>query len=183
MPKAIAFFPQYPPVLAQPTSPLQNHDPGIFKILIDADACPTSIRDILFRTAKRLGVRLIVVANQTMRVPDSGLIQVVTVTDGADVADDRIVEIMEAGDIVITGDIPLAARVVEKQGIAIGTRGELYDEKSVHSRLATRNLMEQFRSAGVETGGPRPMTQKDVQTFANQLDRIVTRRRKGQGQR
>jgi len=145
------------------------------KILIDADACPGAIKEILFRTVKRLNIRLIVVANQTMRVPESELIQVITVTHGADVADDRIIQLMDAKDIVVTGDIPLAARVVEKSGVAIGTRGELYDEASVHGRLATRNLMEQFRSAGVETSGPRPMTQKDVQTFANVLDRTLTR--------
>lgn len=150
-------------------------NPPNLQILIDADACPASIKDILFRTARRLQVRLTVVANQTIRVPESDLIQVITVTDGADVADDRIIQLMQAGDIVVTGDIPLAARVVEKSGIAIGTRGELYDDKSVHGRLATRNLMEQFRSSGIETGGPRPMSQKDVQKFANVLDRTLTR--------
>ena len=159
-------------------NPVSNSSDAL-KILIDADACPASIKDILFRTAKRLQVQVIVVANQTMRVPESSLIQVITVTDGADVADDRIVELMKSGDIVITGDIPLAARVVDQQGVAIGTRGELYDDKNVHGRLATRNLMEQFRSAGVETGGPKPMSKKDVQTFANQLDRILTRKLRG----
>ena len=82
---------------------------------------------------------------------------------------------MEPGQVVITGDIPLAARVVEKEGIAIGTRGELYDDDSVHDRLASRNLMEQFRSAGVETSGPKPQSKKDVQAFANVLDRVLTR--------
>ena len=156
-----------------PSNPASQ--PELLKILIDGDACPKSIKEILFRTAKRLEVPLIVVANQTIRAPESALIRVITVTDGADVADNRIVELMNAGDIVITGDIPLAARVVEKQGVAIGTRGEHYDESSVHGRLATRNLMEQFRSAGVETGGPRPMSSKDVQTFANLLDKTLTR--------
>ncbi len=157
--------------------------PESLKILIDADACPKSIKEILFKTAKRLQVRLIVVANQTMRVPESELFQVYTVTDGADVADDRIVDLMNPGDIVITGDIPLASRVVEKQGVAIGTRGELFDESSVHGRLATRNLMEQFRSAGAETGGPRPMSPKDVQTFANILDKTLTRSLRDQERR
>lgn len=148
------------------------------KILIDADACPVAIKEIIFRTIKRLQIPLIVVANQTMRVPVSDLITVETVPHGADVADNRIVELMVAGDVVITGDIPLAARVVEKQGVAIGTRGQLYDEESVHGRLATRNLMDQIRAAGVETSGPKPLTQKDVQTFANTLDRTLTRLRK-----
>ncbi len=111
-----------------------------------------------------------------MHVPTSDLIQLMTVPQGADVADHEIVEMMEPGDIVVTGDIPLAARVVEKSGIAIGTRGELFDDDSVHGRLASRNLMEQFRSAGVETSGPKPLNPKDVQAFANVLDRTLTRR-------
>ena len=113
-----------------------------------------------------------------MRIPTSDLIKIITVPHGADIADNKIVEMLKAGDIAITGDIPLAARVVEKGGLAIGTRGELYDDESVQSRLASRNLMEQFRSAGMETSGPKPLNQKDVQAFANQLDRIVTRRLK-----
>ena len=98
-----------------------------------------------------------------------------TVPDGADVADNAIVEKMSPGDVVITGDIPLASRVVEQGGIAIGIRGELYDDKSVHGRLASRNLMEQLRSSGLETAGPKPFDQKDAQAFANQLDRTLTR--------
>ena len=145
------------------------------KLLVDADACPVALKEILYKTSRRLNVKLVLVANQTMRIPESELIEVITVTDGADVADDRIVELMKEGDIVVTGDIPLAARVVEKSGIAIGTRGELFDDASVHGRLASRNLMEQFRSAGIETGGPKPLSQKDVQTFANLLDKTLTR--------
>ncbi len=110
-----------------------------------------------------------------MRVPSSDFIRLITVPDGADVADNKIIEMLEPGDIVITGDIPLAARVVEKSGIAIGVRGELFDDSSVHDRLASRNLMEQFRSAGVDTSGPKPLAQKDIQTFANLLDRTLTR--------
>lgn len=149
-----------------------------FRIWIDADACPNAIKDILFRTVKRLNVPLVLVANQSARAPESELIEVITVPYGADIADNLIAERMNPGDIVITGDIPLAARVVEKGGLAIGTRGELYDDKSVHSRLASRNLMEQFRAAGVETSGPKPFHAKDVQSFANQLDRILTKRLK-----
>jgi uncharacterized protein YaiI (UPF0178 family) len=146
-----------------------------FTIWVDADACPVAIKDILYRTARRLNINTVLVANGGMQVPKSNLIRLLTVPQGADVADARIVELMSPGDLVITGDIPLAARVVEKKGLAIGTRGELFDDTSVHARLATRNLMEQFRSAGVETSGPKPLDGKDVQAFANQLDRIVTR--------
>ncbi len=145
------------------------------KLWVDADACPGAIKEILFRVAERLQVQTIVVANQSIGIPQSEFIRRMTVRDGADVADDRIIELMQPGDIVITGDIPLAARVVDKRGIAIGTRGELFDDKSVHGRLAARNLMEQFRAAGMETAGPKPQSQKDVQTFANQLDRTLTR--------
>ncbi|MDG2221773.1 MAG: YaiI/YqxD family protein [Rubripirellula sp.] len=145
------------------------------KIWIDADACPVAIREILFRTAERLRIETTLVANQSIAIVKSEFIRRVTVRDGADIADDRIVELMQPGDLVITGDIPLAARVVEKDGVAISSRGELFDDKSVHERLAARNLMEQFRSAGFETGGPKPLSQKDVQIFANQLDRSLTR--------
>ncbi len=110
-----------------------------------------------------------------MQIPVSKLIRLITVPDGADIADQKIVEFMQPGDLVITGDIPLAVRVVQKLGIAIGTRGELFDDSRVHGRLATRNLMEHFRSAGIETSGPRPLSQKDIQAFANQLDRTLTR--------
>lgn len=152
-----------------------NADAEPFRIWIDADACPGPIKEILFRTAKRLEVLTVLVANQSMQVPRTPFVRLMLVTHGANEADDRIIDMMCAGDIVITGDIPLAARVVEKQGLAIGIRGELYDDRSVHDRLAARDLMEQFRAAGVETSGPKPLNQKDAQAFANQLDRTLTR--------
>ncbi|TWT66848.1 hypothetical protein Pla123a_45460 [Posidoniimonas polymericola] len=145
-------------------------------IWVDADACPGAIKEILFRTARRLKLKLTLVANQTMRVPPSALFQLITVPDGADIADDRIVELLSPGDVVITADVPLAARVVEKGAVAIGVRGELFDDNTVHGRLASRDLMEQFRSAGVDTRGPKPLSQKDIQAFANLLDRTLTRR-------
>jgi uncharacterized protein len=149
------------------------------RIWVDADACPAALKEVLFRTGKRLAIEIILVANQSMRAPESTKVQVITVRDGANLADDWIVEQMQAGDVVITSDVPLAARVVEKSGIAIGTRGEVFDDSSVHSRLATRNVMEHLRSAGVDTHGPRPLSQKDVQNFANALDRTLTRIRRG----
>ncbi|MDP1562971.1 MAG: YaiI/YqxD family protein [Pirellulaceae bacterium] len=149
------------------------------KIWIDADACPVSIREILFRTGQRLGLETILVANQSIRIPKSDLIRLITVRDGADVADKTIADQMQAGDLVITADIPLAARVVEKCGVAIGSRGEVYDAASIQARLASRNVMEHLRSAGMETSGPKPLSQKDVQSFANSLDRTLTRLLKG----
>ncbi|MGY8748265.1 MAG: YaiI/YqxD family protein [Pirellulales bacterium] len=146
-----------------------------FHIWIDADACPRAIKEIIFKTSKRLKLRVTLVANQGMYSPSTDLINVITVPHGADVADDKIVSLVNKNDLVITGDIPLAARVVEKGALAIGTRGELFDANSVQGRLATRNLMEQFRSSGMETSGPKPINSKDTLAFANQLDRIVTR--------
>lgn len=143
-------------------------------IWIDADACPGAVRAIIFKAAKRLEVKTVLVANQSLRVPSSELFTMVTVPYGADIADNRIVQKMNEGDVVITGDIPLAARVVENKGIAIGPRGQVFDDSTVHGKLATRNLMEQFRAAGVQTSGPRPQNPKDIQTFANTLDRTLT---------
>mgnify|MGYP001822264763 CR=1 FL=1 len=154
---------------------MTTEPPDSLKLWVDADACPMAIKTILFRVADRLQIETTLVANQSMAIPHSEFIRRITVREGADVADDRIVELMKPGDVVITGDIPLAARVVDNNGLAISPRGELYDDKTVHERLATRNLMEQFRSAGVDTAGPKPLSQKDVQTFANQLDRLLTR--------
>ena len=145
------------------------------KIWVDGDACPGKVKDMVFRTAKRREIHTTLVANQSIRVPSSEFIDSILVPHGADVADKKIVELMRPGDVVITGDIPLAADVVKKGGIAIGTRGELFDESSVQGRLATRNLMDQLRSAGMETSGPKPQSQKDVQAFANQLDRMLTK--------
>ncbi len=143
-------------------------------IWVDADACPGAIKDVLYKTAKRMDIEVVLVANQPMHIPRSDLIHLITVPHGADEADDKIVEMMQVGDIVVTSDIPLAARVVEKSGIAIGHRGEVFDDNTVHSRLAARNMMDQLRSAGVETSGPSPLGQKDVQIFANALDRTLT---------
>ena len=148
------------------------------KIWIDADACPAAIKEILFRTAKRMRIVVTLVANQSIHIPKSEFVRIITVPYGANIADQKIVELMSEGDIVITGDIPLASDVVEKGGTAIGTRGELFDERNIGSRLASRNLMEQMRSAGVETSGPRPLGSKDVQAFANRLDQLLTKRRK-----
>ena len=125
-------------------------------VWVDADACPVAIKEILFRTAERLAVETVLVANQSISVPRSNLIRRMTVRDGADIADDRIVELMQPYDIVITADIPLAARVVDKGGVAIGTRGELYDDASVH-RAACRPQLDGTISRGWD-GNQRPET-------------------------
>lgn len=145
------------------------------RIWVDGDACPAAVKEIVFRTAKRREINTTLIANQQIRIPKSEFIESILVPHGADIADKKIVEMMRAGDVVITGDIPLAGHVVAKGGLAIGTRGELFDDSSIQARLATRNLVDQLRGAGVETSGPKPQNQKDVQAFANQLDRILTR--------
>ena len=154
---------------------LKNPTTPTFQIWVDADACPADIKAILFRTAIRRKLDVIFVANQSLRLPSSNHIRMVTVRHGLDVADQTIAESMQQGDIVITADIPLAAQVVENAGIAIGPRGEKFDANNIQSKLASRNLMDHLRNSGMETGGPKPINRKDVQAFANQLDRAITK--------
>ena len=142
-------------------------------VWIDADACPGQVKEIIFRMSDRTGLSVTLVANQSIAVPKSELIECIVVAHGADVADSHIVDQMSAGDLVVTADIPLAARVVEKGGTAIDVRGETLDKATIGSRLAMRDLMESMRSSGMETRGPKPFGQKDVQAFANALDRIL----------
>lgn len=145
------------------------------QIFVDADAFPGVIVDILFRAAERVCVPLILVANQYRKVPLSGYVSSIAVSAGADAADNRIVELIQPGDLVITADIPLADRVVEKSGYAIDPRGVLYNETNIKERLAMRNLMDELRSSGIVTSGPSSFGRKDVQAFASQLDRFLTK--------
>lgn len=149
-----------------------DHRPSIY---VDADACPVMVKTIVYRTSQRRELNTIVVANQSIAVPQSPWIRQITVRDGPDQADHAIVQMVNEGDVVVADDIPLAARVVEKGAVVISSRGDRLDEKNIHSRLASRDLMEQLRSAGMETAGPRPFSQKDSQAFANQLDRTLTK--------
>jgi len=146
------------------------------KIWIDADACPNIIKDILFRAAERVRIELILVANQPLRLPPSQHIRFMQVPAGLDVADKRIVELLEAGDLVITADIPLAAAVIEKNGAALNPRGELYTKENIRERLSMRNFMEELRSGGINTGGPPMLSAKDKQQFANRLDAWLAKR-------
>ena len=145
------------------------------QIWVDADACPKVIKEILFRAAERTRVPLILVANKRVRTPASPLIKTLQVASGFDAADDSIAQQMEPGDLVITADIPLAAAVIDKGGHALDPRGEFHTQDSIRERLAMRNLMEELRSAGMDTGGPSSFTRSDRQAFANQLDRFLTR--------
>jgi hypothetical protein len=145
------------------------------KIWVDADACPVAIKDILFKAAERTGLKMTLVANQPMRVPPSRRISFLRVTSGFDVADNEIVARLSVGDLVITSDIPLAAKVIEKGGMALNPRGELYSVDNIRARLNMRDFMDNLRAAGVETGGPAAMSLGDRQAFANSLDRLLTK--------
>ena len=144
------------------------------QIWVDADACPGEIKELLFRAAQRTRTKVTLVANQPMRTPRSEFIDSVLVSGGMNVADRRIVELVQSGDLVVTADIPLAAAVVAKGGQALDPRGELYTDANVGERLAVRNLFDELRGGGQITGGPVNFNAKDRQAFANQLDRWLT---------
>ncbi len=145
------------------------------KIWVDSDACPRAVKDIIFRVSSRLQVPVCLVANNYMLVPTEPLITFVQVQKGSDIADMYIFENVTATDLVITADIPLAARVVEKGATAINPRGEVYTEANVGERLSMRDFMQVLRDKGVDTGGPPPFGPKDRERFANSIDRILTR--------
>ena len=147
------------------------------QIWVDADACPVAIKEILFRAAEREQIPVTLVANQWLRTPPSRFIRSIQVPAGLDVADNEIVQNISADDLVVTQDIPLAALVIDKGGLAIHPRGELYTAESIAQRLGMRNFMEELRGAGIDTGGPAAFHPRDKQAFANQLDRWLTRRR------
>lgn len=146
-------------------------------IWVDADACPVVIKDILFRAAARTRVPLVLVANQAVRVPAAPNIRSIQVASGFDVADDEIVQRVEAGDLVITSDIPLAAEVIAKGAQALSPRGEALDKENVGARLNIRDFMDTMRASGVQTGGPPALNQRDRQQFANHLDRYLAAQR------
>ena len=146
------------------------------KIWVDADACPVSAKEILYRAADRTGTPLTLVANQPLSTPHSENIKTLQVSHGFDVADDEIVRRVEAGDLVITSDIPLAAEVIAKGADALSPRGERYTKENIGSLLNMRDFMDTMRSSGVEmSGGPSAYGQRDKQEFANQLDRWLAR--------
>jgi hypothetical protein len=145
------------------------------KIWVDADACPVVIKDILFRAAARTAVPLTLVANHALRTPPSRHISTLQVSQGFDVADNEIVKRLSAGDLVITSDIPLAAEVIEKGGLALSPRGELYSTENIRARLNMRDFMDTLRASGIDTGGPPVLSQSDRQTFANHLDTLLTK--------
>lgn len=145
------------------------------KIYVDADACPAVIKEILFRAAERTQIITTLVANQFITTPRSPFIKFIQVGHGFDVADNEIIKLVEAGDLVITADIPLASEVIDEGGHALNPRGELYTVDNIKARLTMRDFMDTLRSSGVDTGGPSPLNQSDRQSFANSLDKFLVR--------
>jgi uncharacterized protein len=143
------------------------------KILVDADACPRVVKEILFRAVQRRKIQTTLIANQYMRVPLSDHIDSIAVAAGPDEADDRIVELAEAEDLVITADIPLADRVVAKGATALDPRGTLLTAANIKERLATRDLLDELRSAALVEGGPSSYGGRDSQAFADQLNQFL----------
>ena len=146
------------------------------KIWVDADACPKPIKDILFRLAERKEIVVTFVANQRLRLVESPFIKLHQVGSGADIADDEIVNKCEDGDLIITADIPLAARVVAKGAQALDPRGKIYDKNNIGQLLDMRNFMDELRGSGIETGGPPGFGRKDRFKFANELDKFIAQR-------
>ncbi|MFX1676062.1 YaiI/YqxD family protein [Paraburkholderia sp. A2WS-5] len=145
------------------------------QVLVDADACPAVIKDMLFRAARRAEIVVTLVANQYLRTPPSPFIKAIQVPAGFDAADARIVELVVSGDLVITADMPLAAAVLERGGHALDPRGNWFTRENIQERLTMRDVMDQLRNAGIDTGGPAPFSTRDSKAFAGELDRFLAR--------
>ncbi len=145
------------------------------KIWVDADACPKAIKDILVRAAERTGIHTAFIANQWMTLPLSDTVSFEQVGSGLDVADDKIADECNSEDLVITADIPLALRAVNKGALALDPRGTLYDSNNIGQISDMRNFMSELREDGVQTGGPKPFSQRDTLAFANALNKILTK--------
>lgn len=151
------------------------------KIWVDADACPRDVKEVILKAAIRLEFEVIFVANTYLSLPHHDLVRSIQVAQGADVADQYIVDHCVEGDLVITGDIPLAAKIIEKKALGIDHRGEIFTEESIDERLSMRNFMQDLRDQGVTTGGPKAFGQKEKIQFTNALDRILQKLKKQQG--
>ncbi len=161
------------------SAPLESGMATSFTIWIDADACPGEIKRVIFKASHRLGIPVSLVANMVLSTDGWTHVMPVLVSSDFNAADDHIAEQAEAGDVVITADIPLAARIVEKGAVGINPRGEVYDESNVGERLAMRDLMQELRGAGYIQGGPAPLAKRDRSNFAVAFDRLLTRRLRG----
>ena len=160
--------------LARPIRVKSTMRQTLMQLWLDADACPSVIRDILFRAAERTATPLTLVANQSIPHPRSRFIRAIRVGRGLDAADDEIVQRVTGGDLVITADIPLAAEVIQAGCVVLSPRGELITTETVRARLTMRDFMETLRASGIDTGGPAPLGTRERQAFANHLDRLLT---------
>lgn len=142
-------------------------------LYIDADAFPNLLKPIVFRAIERLSLKTLVISNKKVNIGTSSFIKYLVVNQGADEADNKIIELLEEGDLVITADIPLANRTIEKKAHAIDHRGETYTKDNIKEYLAVRNLMQEIRDSGELTKGPAAFTQKDAQKFANSLNAFL----------
>ncbi len=147
----------------------------IKKIWIDADACPRAVKDHIFKSASRLDIPVVLVANSQMNIPLSPKIELVVVKKGDDVADKYIIDHVFAFELVVTADIPLAAAIVEKNAFALNPRGEIYTEDNIGEILSMRNFMKELRDSGSITGGPSNFSAKDIAEFANSLNKLLTK--------
>jgi uncharacterized protein len=146
------------------------------KIWVDADACPLTIKHILFRAAVRTSTVIVFVSNQFFQVPLSPYIKTKKVSAGFDVADKEIINNIKVGDLVITADIPLAHAIVKKGALGLNPRGELYTKNNITQRLALRDYSEQLRSSGLKTKGPPKLSPKEIRVFANCIDKLLSKK-------
>lgn len=152
------------------------------KIWVDADACPNVVKNVIYKVARRRRVKVVLVANQFMRIPESELFSFIEVGNGFNEADEKIVELLDETDLVITADIPMASDVIEKGAVALNPRGEMYTTDNIRARLSMRDFMDTLRMGGAITGGPSPLDQHNIQNFTNALDKFLTRAEKLQQQ-
>ena len=151
---------------------MAKHKPN--KIWIDGDACPKAVKKIIFKVSRRLSINIVLVANTYQILPRSDLIQLIVVDKGFDAADQHIIDQVEIHDIVITADIPLAAKVLKKKAVALNPRGEIYNENNIGSILAMRDFMKELRDAGSITSGPAAFGPKDIKQFADSLNTLIS---------
>jgi hypothetical protein len=148
------------------------------KIWVDADACPNAVKSVIYKVAQRRKIRVTLVANQHMRIPESELFTFIQVGNGFNEADETIVELIDKTDLVITADIPFASDVINKGAIALNPRGEIYTEDNIQVRLSMRDFMDTLRMGGTITGGPAPLDKHNIQDFTNALDKYLTQAEK-----
>lgn len=146
-------------------------------ILVDADSCPGIIKEILYRAAERTSTQMTLVADRPLIIPQSSHIKRVQVKSGLNAADARIIDLAQPGDLIITDDIPLASEAVGKGCLVLNQRGEILEEENIAERLSARDFMTELRESGINTGGPAPLSQKNRQSFANQLDRLLSQQK------